>query len=185
MVEIENLLKIATEFHGERCPGIVLGTRMTIIGLRKLGLEPLTKNPGLVVYDEIDRCATDAIQAITGVSIGRRTLKHVNFGKFAATFVDTTRNTAVRVCLLPKWPHLPQDMIEFSQFVCNASDEELFRVQDVRVSIQPEDLPGFPAKRSDCSRCGEEILDGKEVMIEGKSVCQNCAHHPYFSLITT
>ncbi|PKL60914.1 MAG: formylmethanofuran dehydrogenase [Methanomicrobiales archaeon HGW-Methanomicrobiales-4] len=134
---------------------------------------------------DIDRCTTDAIQVITGVSIGRRTLKHVNYGKFAATFVDTTGNKVVRVRLLPKWPKKILDMQDFSQFVCNASDEELFTVQEGKVTIQPEDMPGFPIKKSDCSRCGEEILDGKEIIIEEKSVCQNCAYTSYFTIIAT
>ena len=51
----------------------------------------------LVVLVEIDRCATDAIQALTGVSLGKRTLKHVDYGKMAATFVDTASGRAVRV----------------------------------------------------------------------------------------
>jgi len=50
-----------------------------------------------VVFVEIDRCATDAIQALTGVSLGKRTLKHLDYGKMAATFVNLARGTAVRV----------------------------------------------------------------------------------------
>jgi formylmethanofuran dehydrogenase subunit E len=53
----------------------------------------------LIVYVEVDRCATDAIQAITGCSLGRRSLKHKDFGKFAATFVDSGTGNAIRVAI--------------------------------------------------------------------------------------
>ena len=185
MVDFDTLLEIAKEFHGEICPGIVMGTRMTITGLRELGMDPLKKNHDLIVYVEIDRCAADAIQAITGVSLGRRTLKLMNQGIFAATFVDTKLKKAVRISLLQKWPDNPQGLMEFGKIMRNASDDELFRIHEVRVTIPPEEKPGFPTRKNTCFRCGEQIMDGKEVIIDGASVCKNCAHGSYYSSITT
>lgn len=86
--EKDILLEKAKKFHGGMCPGIVIGTRMTIAGLRELGMNPFKKNHELIVYAEIDRCLTDAIQAITGVTLGHRTLKYMDYGKFAATFLN-------------------------------------------------------------------------------------------------
>ncbi|HWQ66460.1 MAG TPA: FmdE family protein [Methanospirillum sp.] len=183
METIDILLQKAKEFHGEICPGIVMGTRMTIAGMREIGMDPLKKTHDLIVYVEIDRCATDAIQAITGVSLGHRSLKHMNYGKFAATFINTTSNKAVRVTALPKRPDQPTDMKEVAKMVCNAPEEELFRIQQVTVNIPPEDLPGFPTHKDVCTRCGEQIMDRKEVMIEGKAVCKNCAQGSYYSII--
>jgi formylmethanofuran dehydrogenase subunit E len=40
------------------------------------------------VFVEIDRCAADAIMTVTGSRVGRRSLKIVNNGKIAATFVN-------------------------------------------------------------------------------------------------
>ena len=83
----DDLLREAVAFHGHLCPGQVLGVRMTIAGCRALGFEhPRQAGKRLVVLVEIDRCATDAIEALTGVSLGKRTLKHVDHGKMAATF---------------------------------------------------------------------------------------------------
>ena len=91
-------LRDAVAFHGHLCPGQVLGVRMTIAGCRTPGV-PYPRQAGkrLVVLIEIDRCATDAIQALTGVSLGKRTLKHVDHGKMAATFVDTITGAALRM----------------------------------------------------------------------------------------
>jgi len=85
----DDLLDEAVRFHGHMCPGQVLGVRMTLAGCREIGLErPRSTGKGLVVLVEIDRCATDAIQALTGVSLGKRTLKHLDYGKAAATFAN-------------------------------------------------------------------------------------------------
>lgn len=181
---IEILLQKAKEFHGEICPGIVMGTRMTIAGLREIGMDPLQKTHDLIVYVEIDRCATDAIQAITGVSLGHRSLKFMNYGKFAATFINTRTNKAVRVTALPKRPDQPQDMKEVATMVCNAPEEELFLIQQVHVTIPREDLPGFPTHKDVCTRCGEQIMDSKEIIIDEKAVCKNCAHGSYYTLVT-
>lgn len=185
MTPVEILLQKAKEFHGEICPGIVMGTRMTIAGLRELGMDPLKKNRDLIVYVEIDRCATDAIQAICGVTLGHRSLKHMNYGKFAATFINTRSNKAVRVTALPKKPDQSQDMKEVAKMVCNAPEEELFQIQQVAVHIPPEDLPGFPIHKDLCSLCGEQIMDSKEVIVEGKVLCRNCAQGSYYTILAS
>ena len=100
--DLDLLLQKAKAFHGEICAGIVLGTRMTMIGMRELGMNPMEKNRNLIVYVEIDRCIADAIQAITGCSLGHRTLKYRPYGKFAATYVDLKTGSAVRVNVLEK-----------------------------------------------------------------------------------
>src|SRR3989338_9830799 len=95
---VDELVEEAVAFHGHLCPGQVLGVRMAVAGCREVGIPlPLQAGKGLVVVVEIDRCATDAIQALTGVSLGKRTLKHLDYGKMAATFVNMVSGTAVRV----------------------------------------------------------------------------------------
>ena len=96
------LLAKAKEFHGDLCAGIVLGTRMTVIGMRELGMDPKIRNRDLIVYVEIDRCIADAIQAITGCSLGHRSLKYRPYGKFAATYVNIKNGDAVRVSVVEK-----------------------------------------------------------------------------------
>ena len=76
MSDFDILLAKAKDFHGDLCAGIVLGTRMTMIGMRELGMNPMERNRNLIVYVEIDRCIADAIQAITGCSLGHRSLKY-------------------------------------------------------------------------------------------------------------
>src|SRR3712207_9033586 len=54
----------------------------------------------LVVWVEIDRCMADAVGAVTGARLGRRSLKYFDYGKVAATFLNTETGEAVRVVAL-------------------------------------------------------------------------------------
>jgi len=99
MDAFEVLLKSSAAVHGHLCPGQVLGVRMSMFGLEKIGIKDPKGNDRkkLVVYVEIDRCATDAIQSVTGCSLGKRSLKFLDFGKMAATYVNLENNRAVRI----------------------------------------------------------------------------------------
>src|SRR5687768_9084335 len=94
----DDLLAEAVRFHGDVCPGQVLGVRMACAGCREVGIDdPRNAGKSLIVFVEVDRCAVDAIQALTGVSLGKRTLKFLDYGKAAATFVNTVTGRSVRV----------------------------------------------------------------------------------------
>jgi len=183
MDSLNILLEKAKEFHGDICPGIATGTRMTIAGMRELGMDPLTHNRDLIVYVEIDRCATDAIQAITGCTLGHKTLKQLNYGKFAATFIDTRTGKAVRIATYPKKPDQPSDMNELKEMILTAPEKELFSIQQVSVDIPEGDMPGFPTSITTCSRCGEQIMDGKEVVSNNTLFCKNCVGDSYYKRI--
>jgi formylmethanofuran dehydrogenase subunit E len=184
MADINLLLARAREFHGDMCPGIVLGTRMTMIGMRELHMDPMVRNRNLIVYVEIDRCIADAIQAITGCSLGHRTLKYLPYGKFAATFVNLATQDAVRVSVLEKKrteKSGPEAMKEAGKILRDAPENELFGVRKVRVMVPEGDLPGLPKHRARCSRCGEMILDDKEVVAEETIMCGNCSRGSYYT----
>jgi len=167
------LLEEAVNFHGHLCAGIESGTRMAICGLQKIGIaDPKgADKKKLMVFVEIDRCATDAIMVLTGCRPGKRTMKIVDFGKMAATFINLETGKAVRiVSKMKKNTDGTSDMPDFS----TVSDEELFTITNVAVPLQPEDLPGKPVRTAQCADCGEKILDGREIEHEGKSLCKPC-----------
>jgi formylmethanofuran dehydrogenase subunit E len=89
---LDDYLREAEVAHGHLCAGQVLGVRLAILGLEKLGIEDPRGNKEdrkrLVTFVEIDRCATDAISLVTGCRLGKRALKFRDWGKMAATFVD-------------------------------------------------------------------------------------------------
>ncbi len=92
MLSLDEYLVEAEQAHGHLCAGQVLGVRLAMLGIEKLGIEdPRGKDrKRLVTFVEIDRCATDAISLVTGCRLGKRALKFRDWGKMAATFVDLT-----------------------------------------------------------------------------------------------
>lgn len=97
MSEYMDLLEKAGDFHGDICGGIVMGTKLAIYGMETLGMTPGEKDKRLIVFTEIDRCISDAISSVTKTSLGKKSLKPVGYGKFAATFVNIETGEAYRI----------------------------------------------------------------------------------------
>ena len=179
MTEFEKYLKIAGDFHGHACVGIALGTRITLAALHALGFEPGAKNKKLIVFTEIDRCMTDAIQAITGCSLGRRSLKHVDYGKFAATFVNLETGKTVRGTIKQHFGN-DKPLEETLKLLASIPDEKLVTLEEVTVDIPETDLPGPPVKKAVCASCGESIMDGRWILDGKKTLCFACGSGGYY-----
>src|SRR5712664_3722135 len=99
---IDDLLEQYELTHGNLCPGVLLGLRMSLLGCALVGIEDPrgTDRNKLVVWVEIDRWLADAVEAVTGARLGKRTLKFLDYGKLAATFLDVKTGEAVRIVAL-------------------------------------------------------------------------------------
>src|SRR5579871_6848995 len=99
MKSFDEYLRDAEVAHGHLCAGQILGVRMAMLGLQKLGIDdPQGKDrKRIVTFVEIDRCATDAVAVVTGCRLGKRALKFRDWGKVAATFVDVNSGKAIRI----------------------------------------------------------------------------------------
>lgn len=191
MKDFQTLLDEAVQFHGHLCMGQVIGVRLALAGLEALGLDPDKDQKKIMAFIEIDRCATDAISVVAHVSLGKRTLKYVDYGKMAATFINLETRKAVRVVIkesardeVPNYApnHLekgPQMLFAY-QIMPN---EKLIASQQVEVKISEFDLPGHPLREIVCQGCGENIMDGRDAFIDGKVLCQACAGIKYYSII--
>ncbi|MGO8934960.1 MAG: FmdE family protein [Terracidiphilus sp.] len=185
MESIDELLRQAEAAHGHLCAGQVLGVRMALLGLDRLGIaDPRgAERKRLVTYVEIDRCATDAIALVTGCRLGKRALKFRDWGKMAATFVDLSSGRAVRIVALEDsrelaskiYPHEENKSRRQLMAYRELPDAQLFRVQAVSVAIDPADLPGCSGDRIICQRCGEGVNFGRFVFMNGESICLSCA----------
>lgn len=198
MDDYEILIEKAKTLHGGICPGVVIGIKMSIAAMKKLGMNPMDQNKDLVVYVEIDRCMTDGIQAATGCTLGHRTLKYNDYGKFVATFVDISTGKAIRTSARDDkldscpgfWTWLEdilksaedkkpfinkEDMNAAVGKMSRMSEEELLNLEELKLEIPENDIPGFPERIVVCSNCGEHIVDGKELIIANKIICMACA----------
>lgn len=181
---------LAAQAHGHLCAGQILGLRMALYGVRLLDLrDPAgADRKRLVTFIEIDRCATDAIPIVTGCRLGKRALKFRDFGKVAATFCDLLENRAVRVAAREAargrarqmYPEIENPNQQQMRAYREMADQELFDIQWVRVSVPPEDLPGYKAPRAVCAECGEGINFKREVVRGGRTLCRSCAGDRYY-----
>ena len=189
--QFESLLGESGRVHGHICAGQVLGVRMSLLGLRQIGInDPKgADRKQIMVFVEMDRCATDAVQSVTGCSLGRRTMKFMDFGKMAATFINLRTGSAVRVLAREEsrrkakelCPHIENKYAGQFEAYRIMSDEDLFEVMPVQVQLRPEDMPGRPLSRIVCDACGEHVQDGREVRRDGIVLCKTCAGRGYYT----
>ena len=188
MEELGKLLERSVENHGHLCPGQVLGVRMAMAGCRVVGIDDPKSTRDLIVFVEIDRCATDAIQSVTGCKLGKRTLKFLDYGKMAATFYNVRENIAIRVLAREdsrerakefSSPELTVKEAQTQAYMA-MGDRDLFVITPVRLQLRQEDLPGHPLSRVSCDRCGEGINDRREVSVAGRELCKACAGGAYY-----
>jgi formylmethanofuran dehydrogenase subunit E len=182
--DFTTLVEEAGKFHGDICAGIAIGTRMTMSGLKRIGIsDPKgAHRKKLIVFVEIDRCCTDAIMALTGCRPGKRTMKICDYGKMAATFINLETGRAVRVAMARRDESADAAIREQPDFA-TAPEEELFSITSVEVPLRPEDLPGRPVRRVTCDRCGESIMDGREMRHQGENLCRPCSEKcDYYNL---
>ena len=59
-------------------------------------------------------------------------------------------------------------------------DAELLTIQPVRLATPVAKIVSRPVVRVNCARCGEEIINEREVVQNGQNYCQSCAHDAYY-----
>lgn len=181
MLSFKEDLARAVAYHGHLCSGQMTGVRMARLACQILKIDDPATSKRLIVFVESDRCIADAIGIVTGCKIGKRTLKWMDFGKTAATFIDTKTSKAVRIHSI--FHEFPKEGESVEDFYSKYTDEELFAVEEVEVSLKEGDLPGPPSQVQVCSMCGEEVLDGKHVVKDGKILCKHCAGMGYYKVL--
>ncbi|MDJ0783459.1 MAG: FmdE family protein [Desulfosarcinaceae bacterium] len=191
MQNFKSLLRGSAEAHGHLCPGQVVGVRMALLGCDLIGLDQPREMPQikkLIVYVEIDRCAADAIAYVTGVKLGRRSLKFMDYGIMAATFVNLERRTAYRILstessrqrVVDYAPEIADPQHQQLEAYIRMPDDLLFDVQAVQVDVPYHDMPGPSRFKAACDLCGQVVRDKREVLKGGQVLCRPCAHGAYF-----
>jgi formylmethanofuran dehydrogenase subunit E len=192
MKSFEQLLETSVERHGHLCPGQVIGVRMSMLGCKFIGLDDPSSREQikkLVVFVEMDRCTADAVAYVTGAKLGRRSLKFVDYGIMAATFVNLETGKAYRVLSTEESrdlasiyaPEVSGKREQQLEAYRRMPDSVLFRVQEVHVSLHDEDMPGPTRYKATCSRCGQVVRDRREVERNGETLCRPCAEGAYFA----
>ncbi len=185
---LDHVLSKAADFHGHLCPGTVIGTRMALIGLREIDVtDPEgSQRKDFIIFVETDRCPIDAISIVTGARISRKNLKFLDWGKIAATFVNTKTGKAIRIIC----PESARDFVDKYATGMYSNDKdgknareidaykvmperELFIIQKVKVDIP--DTSNKEKYKVQCEQCGETVIDHKEVTKNGRVLCIPCS----------
>ena len=193
MESFDTLLEISTKIHGHICAGQVIGVRMSMLGLDLIGIDdPKGKDrKKLYVLVEIDRCATDAIQSVTGCSLGKRSMRWMDFGIMAATFVNLDTTKAFRITAREESRELsnnyyPEIENKYQRQLAAYKvmpQEDLFAIQEVTVDLPECDLPGRPMRKVQCSGCGDWVQDCRDIERDGKTLCRACEGQRYYKVI--
>lgn len=176
--------------HHHLCPRQVLGVRMGQYAGELLGLDLPQHDKRLFTIMETDGCAADGVAVATNCWVGRRTLRVEDYGKVAATFVDTLAQTCLR--LVPRSTvrdaartHAPEAKNRWEAQLVGYERmpyEELFEVQVVELTRPFRDFSGRWGPRMTCAQCGEEIMNEREVVQDGLVVCRACAGPAYYQI---
>lgn len=188
-IDLDALLEQTAALHKHLCPRQVLGVRMGMFAADILSLELPQNDKRLLAFVETDGCFADGVGVATGCSVGHRTMRVVDYGKVAATFVDSVTGRAWRICpspnartraaaVAPEAANRWQAQLEAYQRIPN---EELLERQEVTLTVDLAAILGKPGTRAICSVCGEEVLNQREVMKDGKLMCKSCAGEAYWS----
>lgn len=194
MPDLNELLEASAALHSHLCPRQVIGVRMGMRAAIELGLDlpQAGKNKRLFTFMETDGCAADGVSVATGCWVGRRTMRIVDFGKVAATFVDTLTGSAVRIfphpdCRNSARQQIPDNIKRWQAMLMayqTMPDEELLIAQPVVLSVSLEAIISRPKVRTLCDHCGEEIINEREVWVSGQCLCRACAGEAYYAIAT-
>jgi formylmethanofuran dehydrogenase subunit E len=191
MKTLDEMLQETARMHHHLCPRQVLGVRMGMLAGRILNLELPQSGKRLLAIAETDGCAVDGISVATNCWVGRRTLRIEDYGKIAATFVDTMTKDAVRI--IPRrtirehaYEYAPPGCSKWTAHVIGYQrmpDEELFCVQEVELVVPVEKIISRVGKKAVCQQCGEEIINEREVVVDGTTLCRSCCAPAYYTIV--
>jgi len=189
-MELQRLLEQSARSHSHLCPRQILGVRLGLAGMKALGFDAPPPKKRLFVIVETDGCFVDGLMAAADCTVGHRTLRVEDYGKTAAVFVDTHIGQAVRVA--------PRPDIRQKALACAVDErrsyfaqmqayqvmpaEAMFTIAPVRLRTSIEALLSRPGQRVNCSLCGEEIMNQREIWREGQAFCRFCAGDGYYQV---
>jgi formylmethanofuran dehydrogenase subunit E len=191
MAELSELLERTEALHQHLCPRQVLGVRIGMLAADLLGLELPQHDKRLFTFVETDGCFADGVAVATGCTLGHRTLRLMDYGKPAATFVDTAADCAFRI-----HPHPASRVAAANAFPSAESRwrgmldayqqlpaEALFCWQPVQLTLDLKAIISRHGVRVNCAVCGEEILNEREVVVDGQPLCRACAGDAYYAAL--
>jgi len=180
---IDSLLEYSSSLHHHLCPRQVLGVRTGLLAARLLDLPLPQEDKRVFAFVETDGCYTDGVSVATGCWLGRRTLRLFDWGKVAATLADTVTGRAFRIAPAPgareaSRRHAPDEKGKWRaqlKAYRTMPDDDLLVWEPVTLTVDLKEIVSRPGLRVKCTRCGEEVMNARQVEREGIMLCARCA----------
>ncbi len=186
---LAGLLRRSAAMHRHLCPRQVLGARMGMYAGELLELMLPQTNKRLFTLIETDGCFADGVGVATGCWLGRRTMRLIDEGKVAATFVDTQTGRAIRIAPRSDARAIARAYVPDARSRWHAyliayqllPVAELLIARPVTLTIDVKALISRNGARATCDQCGEEIINEREVRNDGATLCRTCAGFRYYA----
>ncbi len=182
------------QLHDHICPRQILGLRMGELAGRLLDVPLPQTGKRLFVFVETDGCFADGVMVATGCSLGHRTMRLMDQGKVAATFVDTRADLSRGLRIWPRptvrgraqamCPDLGSRWRAQLEAYQRMAEDELLAWAWVELLVSVERLISRPGVRATCAQCGEEVINERERWVSGAPLCAQCAGEGYFAART-
>jgi len=187
---LEEILAESASRHKSLCPRQVLGSRVGLAGAAALNMDVPRSDKRLLVIVETDGCFVSGVEVVTGCAVSHRTLRVEDYGKVAATFVDVKSGRAVRVA--PRLDvrqrardYAPEEKRRYYAMLKGYQQmptEELLSIEEVVLTTPVETIVSRAGVRVNCDECGEEIINERDIIVDGRSLCQSCVGLAYYKL---
>ena len=190
MLALKEILEQSAALHQHLCPRQVLGACLGLLAGVELGLNLPQSDKRLLMIVETDGCFVDGVSVATGCTVGHRTLRVEDYGKVAATCVDTQTGRALRLAPLhtarqAAATYAPEARNKWEAQLLGYQrmpDDELFSIQAVHLTTPVAQIVSRPGRKAICDVCGEEIMNERETLRGSLVLCRACAGQAYYTL---
>jgi formylmethanofuran dehydrogenase subunit E len=158
------------DFHGHSCPGLAIGFKAVEALQQQIGLLP-GADEELVCVTENDACGVDAVQVLTGCSLGKGNLLFRNRGKMAFSFFNRTSGQSLRMVFRRPLSRQDASREELQRMILGSTAEQLFSFGKPGFEL-PEKARIFDSII--CQQCGEGTAEHLIRLHEGNKLCLDC-----------
>ena len=172
-------------FHGHLCPGLTIGYLASKIGMERMQWNR-AKDEELICVAMSDGCGIDAVQYMTGCTLGKGNLIFQDYGKMVFIFLKRKRGKRAKGLRLSF--QAPSSMKRMRRSKATTKEkvasslltvpaEKLFTIRQLKDYSIPERAKIFPSR--ECSLCGEPTMEPRLTVRDGKLLCPECAPEGY------
>lgn len=159
------------EFHGHTCVGLAIGYRIALAAAERLGVT-FSEDEEIVCVTENDACGVDAVQVLTGCTMGKGNMLYRATGKHAFSFFNRIDNSQVRINFNQQVrKDQGGDKDKLQKYVLQAPEEEILTFSDPSFEL-PQHARIFNSIV--CEKCGESAAEHTIRLNDDKKLCLDC-----------